>query len=91
MNDAMLFALITVFFLVKSFGEMEWRSHPYLTQTQIRNLPLPDLDTKKNKILIKQITKMLKVALSKGKPSKIIKNHEICVVPNFEKLYLRAP
>ena len=60
------------FFLAKSFGEVEWRSHPYLTQTQIRNLPLPDLDTKKNKILIKQITKMLKFALSKGKPSKTV-------------------
>jgi len=60
------------FFLAKSFGEVEWRSHPYLTQTQIRNLPLPDLDTKKNKTLIKQITKMLKFALSKGKPSKTV-------------------
>jgi adenine-specific DNA-methyltransferase len=58
------------FFLAKSFGEIEWRSHPYLTQTQIKNLPLPDLESNENKKIIKQITKKLKFALSKGKLSK---------------------
>ena len=58
------------FFLAKSYGEMEWRSHPYLTQTQIKNLPLPDLESMENKKIIKKITKKLKIALSKGKLSK---------------------
>jgi len=30
------------FYLVKRYGETEWRSHPYLTQTQILNLPVPN-------------------------------------------------
>jgi len=37
------------FFLSKSFGELEWKSHPYLTQSQILDLPLPDLKSDKNK------------------------------------------
>ena len=49
---------------------MEWRSHPYLTQTQIKNLPLPDLESMENKKIIKKITKKTKIALSKGKLSK---------------------
>lgn len=30
------------FYLVKRYGETEWRSHPYLTQKQILDLPVPD-------------------------------------------------
>jgi len=29
------------YLIVKRFGELEWRSHPYLTMNQIRELPLP--------------------------------------------------
>lgn len=29
------------YYMVKSSGETEWRSHPYLTQTQILDLPFP--------------------------------------------------
>lgn len=29
------------YYLVKSHGETEWRSHPYVTQTQIGELPVP--------------------------------------------------
>lgn len=31
------------YYLVKKTGETEWRSHPYLTQNQLLDLPLPDL------------------------------------------------
>ncbi len=54
------------FYLVKSFGELEWKSHPYLTQTQILSLPLPDIQSKKNKKIIQEITQLLHPILKKG-------------------------
>jgi len=54
------------FYLVKSYGELEWKSHPYLTQTQILNLPLPDIESKRNKEIVQEISQLLRPALKKG-------------------------
>ena len=35
--------LIT-YYLIKTYGESEWRTHPYITQTQLKNIPFPDVD-----------------------------------------------
>lgn len=61
------------FYLMKTFGELEWKSHPYLTQTQICNLPLPDLNSNENKKIINEITFLLHPILKTGK----IPNNEI--------------
>jgi len=53
------------FYLVKSFGELEWKSHPYLTQTQILSLPLPDMQSEKNKKIIQEIIELLRPILKK--------------------------
>ena len=58
------------FFLIKAFGELEWKSHPYLTQTQVLSLPLPDLESEKNRKIINKITLLLRPQLKIGKPSK---------------------
>ena len=47
------------FFLAKVFGELEWKSHPYLTQSQILGLPLPDLRSEKNNQIIEEIVLLL--------------------------------
>lgn len=57
------------FFLAKSFGELEWRSHPYLTQSQILSLPLPNIESENNKEIIDKIISLLKPILKKSKPS----------------------
>ena len=54
------------FYLVKSFGELEWKSHPYLTQTQILSLPLPDMESEKNKKIMQEITESLRPVLKMG-------------------------
>jgi len=51
------------FFLGKQSGEMEWRSHPYLTQSQILGLPLPNIEATKNRAIIRRITGLLQPAL----------------------------
>ncbi|MCI0504422.1 N-6 DNA methylase [Candidatus Micrarchaeota archaeon] len=55
------------FYLIKAFGELEWRSHPYLTQSQIANLPLPNLKNKENIKIKNRITKLLRPILKNGK------------------------
>lgn len=57
------------FYLAKSFGELEWRSHPYLTQSQILSLPLPNLESEKNRKTIGKIVSLLQPVLKEGKPS----------------------
>jgi adenine-specific DNA-methyltransferase len=58
------------FYLVKSFGELEWKSHPYLIQSQILGLPLPDLSSEGSRKIIAKIVSVLRPSLKKGRPSK---------------------
>lgn len=41
------------YLIIKKYGELEWRSHPYLTINQIRELPLPFIISSIRQILIK--------------------------------------
>lgn len=41
---AVLSSRAMYYYLVKTHGETEWRSHPYLTQTQVLDFPMPDLN-----------------------------------------------
>lgn len=53
------------YYLLKKYGETEWRSHPYLTQSQVLNLPLPDTFSKEAKSAQKKIVSLLKPYLEK--------------------------
>jgi len=35
---------VTLFYYYKKFGELEWKSFPYVTPKTLRQLPLPDID-----------------------------------------------
>ena len=63
------------YYLVKSHGETEWRSHPYLTQQQVLGLPLPPKQrwNVNGTPVVEAISKALRPYLSKGKqpPAKV--------------------
>lgn len=66
---ALLNSRALYYYLVKTSGEIEWRSHPYLTQTQILDLPLPNVDLKSNRVskIARQIHQILAPYLSSSK------------------------
>lgn len=47
------------YFLAKTYGETEWRSHPYVTQKHILDLPLPDLRVSANADVARAIADLL--------------------------------
>lgn len=58
------------YFLVNNHGEMEWRSHPYITQSQVLAFPLPDERVLHAKCLdaVQEITELLLPYTRNGKP-----------------------
>ncbi|MEZ4885131.1 MAG: N-6 DNA methylase [Chitinophagales bacterium] len=59
---AILNSRAMTYYLIKKYGENQWRSHPYLTQTMVGNLPFPKIDLKNEKIqkTINQVTKLVR-------------------------------
>lgn len=53
-------------YLLKKYGENEWRSHPYLTQKQILDLPLPKLNTNNAIKIQTKIRELLRPYLEKN-------------------------
>lgn len=66
---AVINSRLVFFYITMMNGENEWKSHPYITQSQILNIPIPDLSTLNGS----QVTKIhklsieLKKFLSEGK------------------------
>ncbi|WP_438966451.1 N-6 DNA methylase [Flavobacterium sp.] len=52
---------LMTYYLIKKYGENEWKSHPYLTQSMLVNLPIPNInfDCEKTLSKIKTITKLI--------------------------------
>ena len=88
---AVLNSRATTYYLIKKFGENEWKSHPYLTQTMLVNLPFPKIDFNSGdaKKLISRVTKIVRNEVSKSKEKNIAKANDLFierVVAHFFKL-----
>jgi len=65
---AVLNSRIITYYLLKKYGEIEWRSHPYLTQGILIDLPFPKI--KKSKLFttsVNTITKLVRTGLASKK------------------------
>lgn len=88
---AVLNSRAMTYFLIKKFGENEWKSHPYLTQTMLVNLPFPDIDfnSADTKKLISRVTKIVRNEVLHSKEKNISKANDLFierVVAHFFKL-----
>lgn len=88
---AVLNSRAMTYYLIKKFGENEWRTHPYLTQTMLVNLPFPkiDFDSPETKRLIGKVTRIIKNEVSNSKEKNISKSNDLFierVVAHFFKL-----
>lgn len=88
---AVLNSRAMTYYLIKKFGENEWKSHPYLTQTMLVNLPFPKIDfnSTEAKKLITSVTKIVKNEVSNSKEKNITKANDLFierVVAHFFKL-----
>ncbi len=56
------------YYLLKKYGENEWKSHPYLTQTQLISLPFPVVDLE-NEEIAKNVELITNIIASEVKES----------------------
>ena len=66
---AIINSRLMFFYITMMNGENEWRSHPYITQGQILNIPIPDVDNLDVDYIkrIKKISTELKKCIAAGK------------------------
>lgn len=88
---AVLNSRAITYYLIKKYGENEWKSHPYLTQTMLVNLPFPKIDfnSSEAKKLINQVTQMVRNEIINSKEKNISKANDLFierVVAHFFKL-----
>lgn len=66
---AVLNSRLITFYLLKKYGEVEWKSHPYLTQKILLSLPFPKIEVgnKEHQSIVSNITELVKSELNSKK------------------------
>lgn len=77
------------YYLLKKYGENEWKSHPYLTQTQLVGLPFPEIDFKNQKIAatVKRITSIVAIEVQKSVGKNLSLENDITIEREVAKLF----
>lgn len=86
---AILNSRAITYYLIKKFGENEWRTHPYITQTALASLPFPNLNYKtvENQEKIKKVTDIIKTEVANSKEKNISKANDIYIEQIVAELY----
>jgi len=69
------------YYLIKKYGENEWKSHPYLTQTMLINLPFPNIDfeCKKAMLKIENISSIIENEVTNSNNKNISKENDLFI------------
>lgn len=86
---ALINSRVYYFYLAKLFGEIEWRSHPYLTQSQILSLPVPSISSEQELKIIKEIVRRVGSILRKGEFRKSVDVYVESLIGKLFKLGVR--
>jgi len=85
---AVLNSRLMTYYLIKKYGENEWKSHPYLTQTTLVNLPFPNIDfeCEKTSSNIKKISSVVENEVTNSNNKNISKENDLFIektIANF--------
>lgn len=86
---AILNSRAITYYLIKKYGENEWKTHPYLTQTMLIGLPFPQIDfkSKLTQGYIQQITDLIKNEVVDSNAKNISKQTDILIERIVAKLF----
>jgi len=78
---AILNSRAMTYYLIKKFGENEWKSHPYLTQSMLVNLPFPKIDFNSSDVkkLINRVTKLIRKEVAHSTENNISKTNDLFI------------
>lgn len=88
---AILNSRAITYYIIKKHGENEWKSHPYLTQTMLINLPFPQINfqSKEDQRMIQRVKEIIKSDVLSSKGKNITKENDLIIeriVAHFFKL-----
>jgi predicted RNA methylase len=86
---AVLNSRIMTYYLLKKFGENEWRSHPYLTQTTLINLPFPNINIHCEQTMhkIQNISSIIENEVTNSNYKNISKENDIIIEKTIADFY----
>lgn len=80
---------LMTYYLIKKYGENEWKSHPYLTQAMLVNLPFPNLnfDCEKTISKINMITRLIENEIVNSDKKNISKENDLFIEKTIADFY----
>lgn len=86
---AVLNSRLMTYYLIKKYGENEWKSHPYLTQTMLVNLPFPNINFECKKTLskISYISSIIENEVTNSNDKNISRESDLFIEKNIADFF----